>query len=63
VSEIDGETARGLLHETKDTIAEKIRPSTNPGAIGGPLRGVRLIDEGTAKWLEKETKFKGIKRK
>ncbi len=52
---IDEETAKRLLNETKDTIAETMRASRDPLAIGGLLDRVRWIDEETAEWLEKET--------
>ena len=54
---IDRGTARGLLNETKDTIAVVIRDSTDPKAINWLLSSVDLIDEESAKWLEKKQIF------
>ena len=52
---MDEETAKELLNETKDAIAEKIIASTDPEAIHRMFETVKWIDEGTANWLQNET--------
>ena len=55
VRQIDEETAKGLLNDTKGTYAEKIGDSGDPMAIGVLFYNVRQIDEETAKRLLNET--------
>ncbi|MEA2052257.1 MAG: hypothetical protein U9O90_05485, partial [Euryarchaeota archaeon] len=56
VKRVEEETARALLHETKDTYAKKIRACTDPDAIGMLLSSVRMIDKKTAGEFLNETR-------
>jgi len=51
-------TAKELLDKTKDTYADKIRASTDIGAIGWLLRSVRGIDKTEARKLLNQTNSK-----
>jgi hypothetical protein len=56
VREVDEELAKGLIEETKEAIAEKVKASTGIKGIGSLLYSVREVDEELAKGLIEETK-------
>ena len=62
VRQIDKEAAKKLLNITKYTIAEGMRASRYSEATGRLLDSVRMIDEETAEWLEKEKLLNGTAR-